>query len=234
VIDIVYIMTSLVADEKCPDVDRLGEVSSRTGEQETDDKTKESEDGTENLDNKNLDEQARISSVSKRSTATVDTNRNTADQVASADQKTRPEQGETSVVVAARSCSIRTDRGHLCRKDNGHDDTVDGDDFAEDNRDQVLCSDSGSLDTTTEDRGTGNEDTPCSSDDRETDTEGDTGASPCVRRDAEKEVSDVEGFTLSIEEHVESDDSQGSGCAIVAVCETAHDDCSRTAQSSSS
>jgi hypothetical protein len=62
---------------------------------------------------------------------------------------------------------------------------------------------------------------PCSSDDRETDTEGDTGASPCVRRDAEEEVSDLEGvldvelgarvvdreayvesFTLSIEEHV--------------------------------
>lgn len=104
--------------------------------------------------------QARISSIGERSTATVDTNRNTADQVASADQQTGPEQGETSVVVAARSCGVRADRGHLCRKDNGHDDTVNGDDFAENDGDQVLCSDSGSLDTTTEDRGTGNEDTP--------------------------------------------------------------------------
>lgn len=104
--------------------------------------------------------QARISGISKGSTATIDTNRDTADQIASADQKTRPEQGETSVVVAARSCGIRADRGHLCRKDNGHDDTIDSDDFAENDGDQVLCSDSGSLDTTTEDRGTGNEDTP--------------------------------------------------------------------------
>jgi hypothetical protein len=104
--------------------------------------------------------QARISSIGKRSTATVDTNRNTTDQVASADQQTRPEQGETSVVVAARSCGVRADRSHLCRKDNGHDDTVDGDDFTENDRDQVLCSDSGSLDTTTENRRTGNEDTP--------------------------------------------------------------------------
>jgi hypothetical protein len=104
--------------------------------------------------------QAGISGISKRSTATVDTNRNTADQVASANQKTRPEQGETSVVVAARSCGIRANRGHLCRKDDGHNHTVNGDDFAENDGDQVLCSDSGSLDTTTEDRGTGNEDTP--------------------------------------------------------------------------
>ena len=93
--------------------------------------------------------QAGVSSISKGSTTTVDTNRNTADQVASANQETRPEQGETSVVVAARSCGVRADRGHLCRKDNGHDDTVDGDDFAENDGDQVLCSDSGSLDTTT-------------------------------------------------------------------------------------
>jgi hypothetical protein len=104
--------------------------------------------------------QARVSSIGKRSTATVDTNRDTADQVASADQKTRPEQGKTSVVVAARSCGIRANRGHLCREDDGHDDTVNGDDLAENDGNQVLCSDSGSLDTTTKDRGTGNEDTP--------------------------------------------------------------------------
>lgn len=104
--------------------------------------------------------QAGVSSVSKRSTTAVDTNRDTADKVASADQKTRPEQSETSVVVAARSCGVRADRGHLCRKDDGHDDTVDGDDLAENDGDQVLCSDSGSLDTTSEDRGAGNENTP--------------------------------------------------------------------------
>jgi hypothetical protein len=96
----------------------------------------------------NSNVQAGVSSISKRSTATVDTDRNTTDQVAHADQETGPEQSETSVVVAARSCGIRAD------------DTVNGDDFAENDGDQVLCSDSGSLDTTTEDRGTGDEDTP--------------------------------------------------------------------------
>ena len=104
--------------------------------------------------------QAGVSSVSKRSTTAVDANRDTADKVASADQQTRPEQGETSVVIAARFCGVRADRGHLCRKDDGHNDTVDGDDFAENDGDQVLCSDSGSLDTTSEDRGAGNKDTP--------------------------------------------------------------------------
>jgi hypothetical protein len=37
-------------------------------------------------------------------------------------------------------------------KDDGHDDAVDGDDFTEDNADQVLGSDAGGLNTTTENR----------------------------------------------------------------------------------
>lgn len=139
------------------------------------------------------DVQAGVSSIGERSTATVDANRNTADQVASADQETRPEQSKASVVVAARSGSVRADRGHLCRKDNGHDDAVDGDDFAEDDGDQVLCSDSGGLDTTTEDGCAGDEDAPGGTDDRETDAEGDACASPCVGRDAEEEVADLRG-----------------------------------------
>jgi len=36
--------------------DDLGEVGSRAGEQETNDETEQSEDGTEDLDDKNLDE----------------------------------------------------------------------------------------------------------------------------------------------------------------------------------
>jgi hypothetical protein len=56
IIDVVYIMTPLVASEKHPSVDRLGKVGSGTGKQETDDETKEPEDGTEDLDDKNLDE----------------------------------------------------------------------------------------------------------------------------------------------------------------------------------
>lgn len=45
-------------------------------------------------------------------------------------------------------------------EDNGHDDAVDGDDLAEDDGDQVLCSDSRSLDAGAEDGGSGDEDTP--------------------------------------------------------------------------
>lgn len=56
VIDVVYIMSPLVAGKKHPSIGRLGEVGSRAGEQETDDKTEESENGTEDLDDQNLDE----------------------------------------------------------------------------------------------------------------------------------------------------------------------------------
>jgi hypothetical protein len=56
VIDVVYIMSPLIAGKKHTSIDRLGEVGSGAGEQETDDKTEETEDGTEDLDDKNLDE----------------------------------------------------------------------------------------------------------------------------------------------------------------------------------
>jgi hypothetical protein len=56
VLDVVCIMIPRVAGKKQSRVDSLGEVGSRAGEQETDDKTEESEDGTEDLDDKNLDE----------------------------------------------------------------------------------------------------------------------------------------------------------------------------------
>lgn len=46
------------------------------------------------------------------------------------------------------------------REDDGHDDTVDGDDFAEDDGDQVLGSDSRRFDTGTEDGRARDEDTP--------------------------------------------------------------------------
>jgi hypothetical protein len=52
------------------------------------------------------------------------------------------------------------DRADLGLEDDGHDDTVDGDDLAEDDGNQVLCPDSWGLDTTSQDRGAGDEDTP--------------------------------------------------------------------------
>jgi hypothetical protein len=105
--------------------------------------------------------QSGISSVSQSRATSVDSNGDTANQVAHADRETSPEQRVTSEVVGARVelLSIR-DGLHLGGEDDGHDDAVDGDDFAEDNGDQVLGSYPGSLDTTTDDGHTSCEDAP--------------------------------------------------------------------------
>jgi hypothetical protein len=104
--------------------------------------------------------QRRVRSVGQRSAGAVDTDTDTANQVAHANERTAPEEGVSGVVIASRVCSIAGNLSQFGREYDAHDDTVDGDDLAENNRDQVLGADSWRLDTTTEDRSSGNEDSP--------------------------------------------------------------------------
>jgi hypothetical protein len=106
------------------------------------------------------DVQRGISSIGQSSTTTVDTNGNTADKVAHADCDTRPEEGISGVVGVGGVELGARDILDLLREDDGHDDAVDGDDLTEDDGDQVLGSDAGGLNTTTENRRAGNEDAP--------------------------------------------------------------------------
>lgn len=104
--------------------------------------------------------QCRVSSICKRSTASVDADSNTANQVAHADSQACPEQRETRIVGLGIVQLSALDTGEFGGEDDGHDDAVDGDDFAENNGDQVLGSDAWGADTTADDGGTGNENTP--------------------------------------------------------------------------
>lgn len=101
-----------------------------------------------------------ISSISECSTASVDTDGNTAHQVTHADSQTCPEQRKTRVVSLGVVQLSALDASQLRREDDGHDDTVDGHDFAKDDGDQVLGSDAGSADTTADNGGAGDKDTP--------------------------------------------------------------------------
>jgi hypothetical protein len=93
-----------------------------------------------------------VRSIGKRCTTSVDAYAHTTDQVAHADSDSSPEQRVSGEVVGSgvEQLSIR-DGVHLGGEDDGHDDTVNGDDFAEDDGDQVLRSYPGCLDTSTED-----------------------------------------------------------------------------------
>jgi hypothetical protein len=106
------------------------------------------------------DLQRRVCSVGQRSAGAVDANTDAANQVAHAHKRAAPEKGISGVVVASRVCGIAANLSELGREHDAHDHAVDGDDLAENNRDQVLGADSWRLDTTAEDRSSGDEDSP--------------------------------------------------------------------------
>jgi len=96
-----------------------------------------------------IDIQSRIRSIGQRSAATVDADRDTADQVAHAHRQTRPEERVSRVVAVARVNDFGLDGVEFGREDDGHDYAVDGYDLAEDDGDEVLGSNSGGLDAAT-------------------------------------------------------------------------------------
>ena len=105
--------------------------------------------------------QVGIRSVGQGCTATVDAYTNTADQVAHADSDPSPEQRVTGEVVVSRVEQFGiSNLIHLRGEDDGHDNAVDGDDFAEDDRDQVLGSYPWCLNTSAEDGHSGCPDAP--------------------------------------------------------------------------
>jgi len=104
--------------------------------------------------------QRRVCSIGQRSAGAVDANTDAANHVAHSHEQAAPEEGISGVVVASRVSGISGNLSKLGREHDAHDDAVDGDNLAEDNRDQVLGADSRRLDTTTEDRGSGDEDSP--------------------------------------------------------------------------
>lgn len=105
--------------------------------------------------------QGRISSICQCCTTSIDTDRHTTDQVAHADGQSCPEQGVPGEVVGARVKLLGVRNVlELRGEDDGHDDAVNGNDFAENDGDQVLRSYPRCLDTTTDDGDTSSEDTP--------------------------------------------------------------------------
>lgn len=223
--------------------------------EEADDKAKKSENGAENLNDEDLNEsatqsvsqphprntpaypgllQSRVRSISQGRTATIDAYRDTANQVAHAHGNARPEQRIASIVVARGKQVLGVGDGiELRGEDDSHDDAIDGDDFAEDNGDQILGSYPGRLDAAADNGHARCEDAPVSvslrfqvmpgsiwrnaprgADDGETDAQADADAGPCVWRDGFKEGADLErdGEWAVLE-------------ACAEMCEAAHIEC---------
>ena len=109
---------------------------------------------------KTWDIQRRIRSIGEGGTAAVDADSDTTDQVARADGEAGPEQGEAGVVGLCVVELLALDAVQLGGEDDGHDDAVDRDDFAKNNGDKVFGSYPRCFDTTSEDRGSSDEDAP--------------------------------------------------------------------------
>lgn len=103
-----------------------------------------------------------VCSICQRSATSVDAHRDAANQVAHAHGQASPEEGISAKVVVSRVELLRVGHlGQLGGEDDGHDDAVDGDDFAEDDGDQILGSYPGRLDAATDNGHARGEDAPC-------------------------------------------------------------------------
>jgi hypothetical protein len=120
-------------------------------DEDTNDETEETENGAENLNDKNLDEKSSVGSISQSRAAAIDANADTADEVAHANGDAGPEKREAGVVGVGRVSVGPGDGVHLGGEDDGHDDAVDGDDLAENDGEQVLGSNSRGPDAGTQD-----------------------------------------------------------------------------------
>lgn len=99
--------------------------------------------------------QGRISSISQRCARPIDANGNAADQITQPDREAGPKERKARVICLCRRSQRDARLIHLGREYNGHDDAVNGNDFAKDDGDEILGSDSRSFDAGAEDGGSG-------------------------------------------------------------------------------
>ena len=104
--------------------------------------------------------QRRVGGVGEGGAATVDTDGDTADEVAAADSDAGPEEGEAGEVAVGMIEIGVVNVADVGGEDDGHDDAVDGDDLAEDDGDQVLGPDARGPDAGAQDGRAGDEDAP--------------------------------------------------------------------------
>jgi len=108
-------------------------------------------------------------SIRERTSSTNDTNANTTEEIRETNSKTSGEKSITSMVSLKserRDCKqdttieVESTSGILVQHDNSNNDTINSGSFAENNRDEVLSTDTRRLDRGTKKRGTSDEDTP--------------------------------------------------------------------------
>lgn len=128
------------------------------GHVDADDQAEKTDSRAEDLHDEDLDEQRSVGGIRESSSRTHDSDSNTTEKVNQADGQTGSKDevaGEPVGVLDGRIVqgSFHLELFQLAGENNGCDQTVDGDSFAENDRNQVLGLDAGSLNTATNDAG---------------------------------------------------------------------------------
>ena len=124
--------------------------------------------GREDFHNQNLDEERRICGVRERRSGADHADRDAAKQIGHADRQAGAEDHVAGEPVARLVVQLGQFLFLIlfdgAEQNDRHDDAVDCDRLAEDDRHQIFGLDSGRLHTATDDRNAGGEDTECGAD----------------------------------------------------------------------
>lgn len=180
------------------------------------DESEQTDGRAEDLDDQNLDKQCRVGGIGQGRTGTDNTDGDTAKQVDQTDGQASAEHYITGEPVVVPDVLVSNDRGpgevlQHAGQDDGRDETVDGDGFAEDDRDQVLGFDARGLDTSTDDAHSGRVNSHGRSDDGQRNGERNAEGGPHVRGRLLQEPADADALALAREDMVQDQDRRNRG-----------------------
>lgn len=125
---------------------------------DADDDAEQSEGRAEDFNDEDLHEQRGVLSIGQGARTARDTDAYTAKEIGQTDSHATPEEGKRGMEIGVLGSRAKVLK--LALEDDGNNDTVDGHGLAENDTDQILRSDPGSLDGSTQQAGASDEDTP--------------------------------------------------------------------------
>lgn len=138
----------------------LAKIRRLTGHQETNNETKETQNWAENLNDENLDKKRAVCCITNSCSGTSNTNTKAANQIGTSHSQTSPEKRVTSVKILLCEDGSTRHGSELRRKNNSHNETINSNNFAENNTDQIFGGNSRCFDASSKDAWTSDKNTP--------------------------------------------------------------------------
>lgn len=163
-------------------------------QEDSDDESEKADSAAKNLNDENLDEKCRISSVRQSCSGSDLTYAETTDQIDNTSGEAGAKHGIAREPISVDDGVSSRGRGvglDLTRQDDGNDQSVDGDSLAENDWNQIFRLDSWSFDTAANDGGSSCVNAKSGSNDRQGNCECNSQRSPHVRRGLRQEPANA-------------------------------------------